>query len=181
MKRFIIFIILLCVIGGCATWHPVNGRLGTENYVVEIPQGWMKYDSGATVMISRDGPYLQYVLLQERPLNQPFRHTRKRLTDDMLPHEMAQVIIDDLSSDRAVKNLMVIDNAPTVVDGYDAFRLIYSYQTAQGLSMKTAYYGFLHDHTYYSLRFTAPQRHYFEQDIQTFESILSNFRLVASR
>ena len=99
----------------------------------------------------------------------------------MLAQEAAQVIIDDLSSDMAVKNLAVIDNAPTVVDGYDAFRLIYSYRNEQGLLMKTAYYGFIHDHTYYSIRFTAPQRHYFEKDIRTFETILSNFHLVAVR
>ena len=181
MKRFIIIIVILFVVGGCATWCPVNGRLGTENYVVDIPEGWMKYDSGATVMISRDGPYLQYVLLQERSLDRPFRHTRKRLAAYMLPHEMAQVIIDDLSSDKAVRNLMIIDNAPATVDGHDAFRLIYTYRNGQGLLMKTAYYGFVHDHTYYSLRFTAPKRHYFGKDIQTFESILSNFRLIAAR
>jgi hypothetical protein len=141
----------------------------------------MKYDSGTTVMISRDGPYLQYVLLQERSLNQPFHHTRKRLTAYMLPHEMAQVIIDDLSSDTAVKNLKIIDNSPATIDGHDAFKLIYGYRNEQGLLMKTAYYGFIHEHTYYSLRFTAPQRHYFEKDIQTFESILSNFRLIAAQ
>lgn len=181
MKIVITLIVFLSVIGGCATWCPVDGRLGTENYVVDIPQGWMKYDSGATVMISRDGPYLQYILLQERPLDQPFRHTRKRMSAYMLAQEAAQVIIDDLSSDMAVKNLAVIDNAPTVVDGYDAFRLIYSYRNEQGLLMKTAYYGFIHDLTYYSIRFTAPQRHYFEKDIRTFETILSNFHLVAVR
>lgn len=181
MKIAFTIFVLFCVIGGCATWSPVDGRLNAENYIVDIPQGWMKFDSGATVMISRDGPYLQYVLLQERPLDQPFGHTRKQLNVYMLPQEAAQVIIDDLSSDTAVKNLTVIETAPAIIDGHDGFRLLYSYNNAQGLQLKTAYYGFIYEQFYYSLRFTAPQRHYFEKDIRTFESILSNFHLVAVR
>ncbi len=181
MKFALTIIVLFCVIGGCATWSSVGGRLNAENYSVDIPQGWMKFDSGANVMISRDGPYLQYVLLQERPLEQPFRHTRKRLSTNLLPQEAAQVIIDDLSSDTAVKNLSVLETAPAIIDGHDGFRLLYSYSNAQGLHLKTAYYGFIYERTYYSLRFTAPQRHYFEKDIRTFESILSNFHLVAAR
>ena len=177
---FTIFVLLI-FLGGCATWSPVNGRLNAERYVVDIPEGWMKFDSGGYVMFSKDGPYLQYVLLQERPLEQPFHHTRKRLTASLLPQEAAQVIIDDLSSDKAVQNLSVLENAPAVIDGHDGFMLHYTYRNGQGLILETAYYGFIYKRTYYSLRFTAPQRHYFEKDIRTFESILSNFRLVAAR
>jgi hypothetical protein len=181
MKIAFTIFVLFCVIGGCATWSSVDGRLNAQNYIVNIPHGWMKLDSGANVMISRDGPYLQYVLLQERPLDQPFNHTRKHLSVYMLPQEAAQVIIDDLSSDTAVKNLSVLETAPAIIDGHDGFRLLYSYRNAQGLHLKTAYYGFIYEQIYYSLRFTAPQRHYFEKDIRTFESILSNFHLIAAR
>lgn len=181
MKNALAVLALFATIGGCATWSPGGGHLDADSYIVDIPQDWMKYDSDGNVMISRDGPYLQYVLVQERPLDQPFHHTRKRLTPQMLSQEAAQVIIDDLSSDTAVRNLSILESAPAVVDGHDGFRLLYSYRNQQGLLLKTAYYGFIHDRTYYSLRFTAPQRHYFEKDIRTFEAILSNFHLVAAR
>ena len=181
MKMALTILVLFSLIGGCATWSPVDGRLNAAGYIVDIPQGWMKFDSGGNIMISRDGPYLQYVLLQERRIDQAFHHTRKRLTAHMLPQEAAQIIIDDLSSDRAVQNLSVLENTPAIIDGHDGFMLHYSYRNQQGLLLKTAYYGFINERIYYSLRFTAPQRYYFEKDIRTFESILSNFHLVATR
>ena len=103
----------------------------------------MKFDAGAYVMISRDGPYLQYVLFQERPLERPFLYARKRLTADMLPQEAAQIIIDDLSSDPMVANFTVIENAPAVIDDHDGFRLLFRYRDPKGLTLKTAYYGFI--------------------------------------
>jgi hypothetical protein len=141
----------------------------------------MKFDAGAYVMISRDGPYLQYVLLQERPLERPFVYARKRLTADMLPQEAAQIIIDDLSSDPMVANFNIIDNAPAIIDDHDGFRLLFTYRDGKGLTLKTAYYGFIQGQKYYSLRFTAPQRYYFDKDIEAFESMRSMFHLVAAR
>lgn len=140
----------------------------------------MQFDIGADVMVSRDGPYLQYILLQERPLDRPFPHTRKYLNPQMLPQEAAQIIIDDLKSDPAVMNLTVIENEPVLVDGHDGFKLLFGYRSRDGLMLKTAYYGVIYGSNFYSLRFTAPQRHYFDKDIHTFESILANFHLVVA-
>lgn len=97
MKNRLILLALIVMIAGCAGWKPADGGIHSETYCVEVPGGWMKFDAGAYVMISRDGPYLQYVLFQERPLERPFLYARKRLTADMLPQEAAQIIIDDLS------------------------------------------------------------------------------------
>jgi hypothetical protein len=181
MKNRLILLAIIVMIAGCAGWKAVDGGIHSETYRVEVPNGWMKYDAGAYVMISRDGPYLQYVLFQERPLERPFLNARKRLTADMLPQEAAQIIIDDLSSDPMVANFTVIENVPAVIDDHDGFRLLFRYSDPKGLTLKTAYYGFIQGQIYYSLRFTAPQRYYFDNDIDVFESMLSKFHLVAAR
>lgn len=181
MKNRLILLALIGMIAGCAGWKAVDGGIHSETYCVEVPGGWMKFDAGAYVMISRDGPYLQYVLFQERPLERPFLYARKRLTAELLPQEAAQIIIDDLSSDPMVANFSVIENAPAVIDDYDGFRLLFRYRDQKGLTLKTAYYGFIHGPNYYSLRFTAPQRYYFDKDIEVFESMLLKFHLVAAR
>jgi hypothetical protein len=181
MKNRLILLALIGMLAGCAGWKAVDGGIHSEAYSVEVPGGWMKFDAGAYVMISRDGPYLQYVLFQERPLKRPFFYAHKRLTADMLPQEAAQIIIDDLSSDPMVANFTVIENAPAVIDDHDGFRLLFRYRDPKGLTLKTAYYGFIQGQNYYSLRFTAPQRYYFEKDIDVFESMLSTFHLVAAR
>jgi hypothetical protein len=181
MKNRLILLAIIVMIAGCAGWKAVDGGIHSETYRVEVPSGWMKFDAGAYVMISRDGPYLQYVLFQERPLERLFLNARKRLNADMLPQEAAQIIIDDLSSDPMVANFTVIENAPAVIDDHDGFRLLFSYSDPKGLTLKTAYYGFIHGQNYYSLRFTAPQRYYFDNDIDVFETMLSKFHLVAAR
>jgi hypothetical protein len=181
MKNRLILLAIIVMIAGCAGWKAVDGGIHSETYRVEVPSGWMKFDAGAYVMISRDGPYLQYVLFQERPLERPFLNARKRLNADMLPQEAAQIIIDDLSSDPMVANFTVIENAPAVIDDHDGFRLLFSYSDPKGLTLKTAYYGFIQGQNYYSLRFTAPQRYYFDNDIEVFETMLSKFHLVAAR
>jgi hypothetical protein len=180
MKNWIVPRLLLFVaLAGCAAWQPSGGSLRTDTYAVEMPAGWMRLEPGPYVMISRDGPFLQYMLLQERSVDRPFQHTRKALRPEMLPQEAAQVIIDDMRSDPAVSNLEIIENAPAVVDGHDGFRLVFSHRTPEGLAMLTAYYGLIHDRTYHSMRFSAAQRHYFDKDIQTFENLVANFRLVS--
>jgi hypothetical protein len=166
MKNRLILLAIIVMIAGCAGWKAVDGGIHSKTYRVEVPSGWMKFDAGAYVMISRDGPYL---------------HARKRLNADMLPQEAAQIIIDDLSSDPMVANFTVIENAPAVIDDHDGFRLLFSYSDPKGLTLKTAYYGFIQGQNYYSLRFTAPQRYYFDNDIEVFETMLSKFHLVAAR
>jgi hypothetical protein len=180
MKNGLILLTLIGLITGCCGWKAVDGDFQADTYRMEVPGGWMKFDSGAYVMISHDGPYLQYILFQERPLERPFRHARKRLTADMLPQEAAQTVIDDLSSDPMVANFAVIENAPAVIDDHDGFKLLFSYRDREGLFLKTAYYGFIQGQSYYSLRYTAPQRYYFDKDIEVFESMLAKFHLLAA-
>jgi hypothetical protein len=176
-KQAVVLLISLLAISGCATWSPIGGMLRSDGYTVEVPSGWMKYDSENYVMISRDGPFLQYIIFQERPLDRRFRYTRKKLAPDMLPHEAAEVILDDIVSDPMLINVEVLDSAPAIVDDHDGFRLLFRYRNRDGLKLQTLYYGFFHGNTFYNLRFTAAQRYYFESDIETFETIRASFHV----
>ena len=170
----------LILSGGCASlWRPVGGELKTPGWSLSVPAGWMLFETGSYDMLSKDGPYLEYILVQETPLSQGFRFTRQRLTADLLPHEMARIVIDNLSADPQVSDFRLIDSAPAVVGGRPGFKLVYTYQDRYDVPMKTVYYGTVNATHFIQLRFTAARRHYFAASLDDFQSLCQSFKLLA--
>ena len=171
--------LLLFLITACAPWLPVGGPYESpcHRFSVVLPEKWMKLRAEHDLLLSKDGPFLQYVLIQERPIDRPFGHTRKTLHRGMLAQEAAQLIIDEISSDRSVNDFRVIQNRPARINGHSGFELVFTHKNRDGLVFKTRYYGIIAGDWFYAIRYNAAERHYFEKDIQTFESILSSFEL----
>jgi hypothetical protein len=178
MKKFLL--IFLLFIPACAPWVKTGGSYESlpHNFYVNIPQGWMMLDTDRYLLISGDGPFLQYVLIQDRPLDRPFRNTKKKFNRRMLPQEAADVIIDEITSDQSVLNFEIIENVPTRIHGHDGFRVVFTYKNRDGLKLKTIYDGFLAGESFYNIRYTAVNRYYFEKDIEAFREVLESFRLI---
>lgn len=181
MKKLIS--ILLVLIAGCASTAGDGGLYESfeDRFSIEIPDGWRKVDTDKFLMITKDGPFLQYALIQQRPIDHPFKHTKKILNKSMLPHEAAGIIVDEITSDREISNFTVIENTPTTIDGHAGFKIFFSYKDPKGSEFKMLYYGFINGDSFYNLRYNAATRHYFEKDIATFEKILGSFRLVKNQ
>ena len=130
-------------------------------------------------MLSRDGAYLEYILVQSRPLAQGFRFTHQKVNANMLPHEAAQLIVDNLRSDPLIRKFRLLASEPAVVDGHDAFRLIYSYRDQYDVELKTIYYGVILPDQFFNLRYTAAQRYYFDQELPTFNKAFQSLQLVS--
>lgn len=184
-KRFMktLLFILFLPLGACAPWIEAGGmyECPSHHYEVDIPEGWMQLNTDRYLLISRDGPFLQYVLIQSRLLETPFGHTRKKLNGTMLPQEAAEVIVDDMTSDPSVRGLQVLENGPTRINRHDGFRILFTYKNKEGLTLRTIYYGLIVGQWFYSLRYTAVQRYYFEKDIDTFDQIIASFKLLESK
>jgi hypothetical protein len=178
MKKLLF--ILLIPLTACAPWTRVTGPCEgpAHHFSVDIPEGWMKFDSDRYLLVSRDGPFLQYILVQSRTLETPFVHTRRRMNRAMLPQEAAEVILDDLTLDRAVGNLHVLENVPARIAHQDGFTILFTYKNGDGLVLKTLYYGFIKGRIFYSIRYTAAERYYFEKELATFKKVLDSFRLL---
>jgi hypothetical protein len=173
-------IILAAGLHGCATaWRPVQGRLVSSRWSIQAPEGWMRLDAPNYEMISKDGPYLQYIFIQERPLAAGFNHTRQHLERGMLPHEMARVILDDLRADTQISGFTLLSNTPAQVGGLPGFRLVYSYRDRQGVDMKTIYYGVVFSGYFFNVRYTAARRYYFAADRNTFQQVFKSLCLSA--
>ena len=164
---------------GCAgtPWKPAAGPIGANHYEIDIPQNWLRLDGRSNLMLTKDGPYLQYILVQARPLKRPFRYTGQTVTAHMLPSDAAQVILDEIGSDPSVSGIQLHENAPALIDNHEGFKIVFSYYNSEGLKLRTLYYGCIHAGHLFSLRFTAAQRHYFEKDRPDFDRMLASFKL----
>lgn len=180
MKKLMSLIICLLFIVGCASAAKERSLkdLPDAGFSVDIPNGWWKPGYTNKYLITRDGPYFQYVLIQQRPLDKTFRNTQKKIRSRMLPQEAAGIIIDELASDRYLMNFSVIENAPALIDGHAGFKLLFTYKDKKGAAFKTQYYGFINGDSFYNLRYCAAMEPYFEKDISAFEQIVNSFRLV---
>jgi hypothetical protein len=181
MKRFLL--LLLFLISSCAPWIQGKGLYQSPNhaFTINIPQDWMRLKANRYLLISRDGPFLQYVLVQERPIYRPFKHTKKKIQNGMLPQEAAEVILDEISSDPAVFNFSLIENIPTTIDGHEGFRIVFKHSNTDGLQFKTIYYGLIIGETFYSIRYNAAERHYFQKELETFQQVLASFAITEAK
>jgi len=183
MKKLLFLLISLFFISGCASVAQERSLkdLPNNDFSVEIPEGWWKPKHIDKYLITKDGVFLQYVLIQQRPIDRPYRNTKKKLNIGMLPQEAAGVIIDEIASDRRIYNFNVIENAPAIIDERAGFKILFTYKDKKDSTFKTLYYGFISGDSFYNLRYNAAMQHYFEKDISTFEQILSSFKVVKDK
>jgi hypothetical protein len=87
---------------------------------------------------------------------------------------MAEFILNDFELDTSMKNLIIHENKPVTLGGCPAFRLVFSYRKAGTLHYKCVLYGFQKNDMFYSVRYTAPLRHYFETYLRAFETIAAS-------
>lgn len=173
----------LCVVAGLAMagcsgpWKRVPHQLSGHQWTFRPPEGWMHLTTLESEMLSRDGPYLAYILAQSRPLDQGFRFTRQKLHPAMLPHEAARVITDNLHSDPLIRQFELLACEPAMVDGHTGFRLVYRYRDSFEVAIKTVYYGVVLADRFFNLRYTAAERHYFEKEWPAFSHVLNSLRL----
>jgi len=178
MRRILLICLVLTL--GCAAWIPAKGvyKAQSLNFSIEQPEGWMRQGTTEYVLLTKDGVLLQNIVIRRLDIDEPLKNTKKKVQKSMLPFEIAEVIVDDISSDQTVLNLEVVENVPVNVKGIPGFRLAYKHNNDDGLKIKSIIYGFLSDKWLYLINYNAAQRHYFDRDIDTFEGVFNSFKLL---
>jgi hypothetical protein len=180
MKKLTVLVILIFLAGCASTWKQAGGRYesSSHNFVVEIPQGWMELNSTDFLLISKDGPFLQYMFAQRRQVNQPFQHSKTKMKKGMMPEEAAKVLLNEITSDQSLYGLEVTEQSQVEIAGHQGFRIQFSNENLTGPRIKTVYYGFLDGEWFYNIRYSAAERYYFDKDLETFDNFVRNFRLL---
>jgi len=175
---YLLFIFFVC---GCATWVAVGGnyKADSQNYQVELPDGWRKYNPVTDkLLITKDGFPLQHIQILRQKIGTELPFTKKKLSKGMLPQEAAELIIDNIRSNPNILNQNFLENRPAQIGGHAGFKIVYTYQTKDGLNKKGALYCLLFGDWYYEMIYEAPERHYFAKDLPAFEKIKESFKLI---
>ncbi|HSG05439.1 MAG TPA: hypothetical protein VLB09_03470, partial [Nitrospiria bacterium] len=91
---------------------------------------------------------------------------------------LAGAVMDGVFSGPDVFHPEILKNEPVTVDGVSGFRVLYSFKTATGLKKKGVYTGFIAEKWFYFLRYSAPEQHYFEHDLEVYDRMVRSFRLL---
>ena len=160
-------------------WVPVQGTYAPPSgrYAVEFPPGWMRLGERDTVVVSREGLFLQRIDVFQHQTGTPLGGTRKVVTPGMLPQEVAEIVQDAVASSPGMQGVAVLENAPASLDDHPGFKLLVAYKDRDGLRMRSVVYGALVGESLYELSYSAPERHYFDRDLGTFEQVRSTFRI----
>ena len=178
-----ITLVLALLLSGCATtWVKVDdaGRhYQDENYSAMLPAGWLRFESGDSLILSKDGILLQYISIQFRPHEKAFEKIEKDSSSTMLPSELAELTIAEFKAtqDGGLPSLEILRNAPVEIAGYTGFDIHFRYKTEAGLRMDMLLRGVIDESGFYLIKYSAPTLHYFERDRQTYESLTESLQL----
>jgi len=181
--RAALLLITVLATTGCVTlpWVPTDSPYvsTSDHYSVDLPQGWMRWtqDENQRLVVTRDGALLQLITVERFPVDQPLKHTKKKLSRGMMPQEAAEVLLDNFSSNKDISAVEVKDNRPMTIAGKPGFTLSFTYKTKDELKVKVVYCGVIDGTSFYGLRYSAPQRYYFDKDVKTFETVVRSFKI----
>jgi hypothetical protein len=175
-----VWVAVALMLAACAgPWKKAPDQLRSPQWSITSPEGWMHLSTQESEMLSKDGPYLEYIFIQSRSLAQDFRFSKQKLSPDMLPHEAAEFITDNMRSDPLIRQFRLLASEPAMVGGHAGFRLVYSYQDQYGVEIKTIYYGVILPNLFFNLRYAATRRHYFDEELPAFTKAFDSLRLVS--
>lgn len=187
MKNIIAAILVLFILPSWSVAEPEGRKISSDGFNFVLPPRWTmpkdKQPKGRRkvkekiVVITKDGFLLNEIEFRKRLLTAEFGHTKKLLAAGMMPQEMAEVLLSDFELNQSMKNLKVIENKPATIAGVPGVRLVYSYRSNGTLQYQELLYGFQKDGMFYSILYSAPKRHYFDTNLQTFESIVKTVQL----
>jgi hypothetical protein len=181
MKKVSTVFLLIGVAAVLACAHPSDTTQSSpSHFEVDIPAGWQKHTTKKFFLIYKKDPLRQYILAQERPLDKPFKFSKKSLTAGMPSQEVATVVIDELRSDKQLLNLVVVENTPATIRGNDGCRILFTYGLGDGSNYKTLYYGFIKGGSYLSLRLNVAADKDFDRDLQAFNEVVDSIRFLAA-
>lgn len=182
MKRSLLLCVLFVFITGCLPWVRTSGPYQSTylNISADLPDGWMRrdYTSRSDIFLTRDGAYLQYIMVEPIHMDAELRGTKKKFRKGMMAQELAEVIIDNTSSREDVLNFKVISNKPYTVAGHPGFRMVYTFRDTDGLKYKSLYYGFMEGEWFYGLSYSAPERYYYKRDLMAFKKVRDSLKLL---
>ena len=170
---------LMLVRSALAGWMPVEGPyLSQDGYQIEMPAGWMlRTPVEDELYLTRDGIWLQFLRVARIRFDQATGSLKNKLTRDMDPLKVAELIASEFRALEGVVNFQVAESVPVQIDGRGGFRMVFHYTTRQDMKKSGVYYGVIHGDSFYFVHYDAPSRYYFNRYHSTVERLKNSFKI----
>lgn len=173
--------LLIASLAACAPWTRVDptSRLETkrDDYTLELPLGWVRHTASANdFFVTRDGPALNYIVVNRQPHDKKLPHTKRETRADLLPHEIAELVIAEWKSAESTANLEVISNAPVLLGGKPAVRIHVRYKNDRGLPIDRLTIALVDAKGRFSIQYEAPAIIYFQRGLADFKAMVASIR-----
>jgi hypothetical protein len=181
--RILSLLLMTLLLAGCVPqWVRVDTKdtaYQGKGYRIQLPAGWVRIESDDTLVVTRDGPGLQKLMVRVRPNDKAFKQLEKGADPKQLPSELAELYLAEMrkEDEDEIPSLEIVANEPARIAGHDAFRVHVRYRTGDGLRYDLIAYGFVTETHFYSIIYTAPTLHFFEQDKGQLDAAVASFRL----
>ncbi|MEW6591040.1 MAG: hypothetical protein AB1418_08380 [Pseudomonadota bacterium] len=181
--RALVLALLVASLGACAPWTRVDPATRHEaranDYTVELPLGWVRQTAGVNdIFLTRDGPALNYIAVSRQPHTRKLTYTKRETRPDLLPHELAELIVAEWKSAEATANLELIASTPLMLDGRPAVRVHARYKNERGLPIERLIVVRVDERGRLSFLYEAPAIVYFQRGLADFETMLASVRFV---
>lgn len=139
------------------------------------PAGWVRWN-GATsgIVVTRDGTPIQYIRAAEMSHDDAFRSIRKNSNPDLLPNELAELLIAARKAMPGMSGLVVKSNEPATFGGLDGVRLGLTYRDERGASFDHLLYASAETEGVFMIEYHALSKHYFPRDLPAFEKAVAS-------
>ncbi len=174
--RHSLFLLLLAV-AACTPWSAVdpNNRSITvkDDYALQAPLGWVRknYDI-YDIFFSRDGPLLNFIAGYREKHDRELKHTKRKTSPDLLPQEVAELVIAEQKAGGKLGAFAVLSNRPAIVGGKPAVRVHTRWKTERGLPIERVTYALVDQKGRLALIYEAPGLVYFPKGLADFESMM---------
>jgi len=160
--------------------EPFQSKSG--GYAIEFPAGWKCAGSGKDSNASRDGYGLDAISVEVRKHKNAFRAIKKGSSEQALPQELAELLVDDIKAQGGNEGIEVLASEPAELGGRPAFRLHLRTRVVidvGALDYEQIIVGTATPDGLVLVAYRAPSLHYFAAHRQDFETALASFRFEA--
>jgi len=180
MKKKLSLALCLLLLCGCAPWQLVKNprQWKHSGFEATLPGEWMKFN-GPMLFLTKDGELLQNINIYKYKIDKKdaLPLSKKTFTDAMLPQEISELVLNEMSLDENKLKLSVIENSPVDIGGKSGFKLVYMYNTKDSLKIKSILYGLKKDKFIYMIQYLAADQYYFDKDFKVFNDFIDSLKI----
>lgn len=181
LKNLILIVILSVVFSGCAKWQSVSGiqTPSLETITIDLKdQKWQALDFKAvdTYFLTKDGLALQEIHIKRVPLNTALAQSKKEIPNDILPHELAELIIENLKLANSMNAYKIISNKPDKVDSQNGVQIISELKDDFNNLIKINSTYFILDKKLYIVTYSAPNQYFYQRDLKNYQNIKKSIK-----